>query len=335
MVVTTLLRTRQYSLVFSISGHNAGYLSCDTSDGQKCCGSGECWSERFFVVTWTMAASCDPAAEYDFVFRVVLIGDRGVGKTYLMRRFVADAHAESHTKAVGVHCNVRALALGKRKVKIRIWDKGNQIFLSRRSREYRNANAIIVCYDVAEVESWRNVSRWLREVKRYGTEHVVLVLAGMKCDVPERKRVVSFEHAKEFAERSGMPLIEVSSEKSANVDTLFRVTAHAILSRVFSRNDEGGAVVAIPYWEREWSVTAHTRCLRAVQERVFAVMCAWRCARVETGYLGPPLTALPVEVLVKILEHLDHKDVEASFEFSPEWDAMQPQHHEDQHPLFN
>eukprot|EP01094_Clydonella_sp_ATCC50884_P027036 TRINITY_DN7604_c0_g1_i3.p1 TRINITY_DN7604_c0_g1~~TRINITY_DN7604_c0_g1_i3.p1 ORF type:complete len:250 (+),score=36.38 TRINITY_DN7604_c0_g1_i3:605-1354(+) len=217
----------------------------------------------------------------------------------------------------------RKLELGTRVIQLQIWDKdGRDRFRTVGSCYYRCAHAIIVCYEVTDLASWRNVRQWLQEVDRYACESVIRMVVGMKCEL-EYKRVVSFEEAKEYAEEVGVHLIETSSKMAVNVDAVFRVATCKIMQRMFSYEEEG--VVAIPYGHTQWRLNAHGRCSKVVQERVFAVVCAWRWQRTNTRRVQSGLAALPVEVLVLILEQVDHKDTHAGYEFDPVWDALQPQ----------
>lgn len=120
-------------------------------------------------------------------------------------------------------------------VKLQIWDTaGQERFRTITSSYYRGANGIIVVYDVTDRESFANVKQWLHEIDRYASENVHKLLVGNKIDL-EKKRVVSTEEGREFAQSIGIEFIETSAkmeDKAANhVEETFTLISRQIKSR--------------------------------------------------------------------------------------------------------
>lgn len=136
------------------------------------------------------------SAEYDYLFKLLLIGDSGVGKSCLLLRFADDTYNESYISTIGVDFKIRTIELEGKTVKLQIWDTaGQERFRTITSSYYRGAHGIIVLYDVTDQDTFNNVKQWLQEIDRYATEGVNKLLVGNKNDL-EQKRVVSTETAK-------------------------------------------------------------------------------------------------------------------------------------------
>merc|ERR1712199_129095 len=131
--------------------------------------------------------------DYDFLFKLLLIGDSGVGKSCLLLRFADDTYQESHISTIGVDFKIRTIQLEGKTIKLQIWDTaGQERFRTITSSYYRGAHGIIVVYDITDEESFNNVKTWLEEILRYACEGVNKLMVGNKCDLAS-KRVVSTE----------------------------------------------------------------------------------------------------------------------------------------------
>lgn len=145
--------------------------------------------------------------EYDYLFKLLLIGDSGVGKSCLLLRFADDTYTESYISTIGVDFKIRTIELDGKTIKLQIWDTaGQERFRTITSSYYRGAHGIIVVYDVTDLDSFNNVKQWLHEIDRYACDNVNKLLVGNKCDMSARK-VVDYNTAKEFAEQLGKHLL--------------------------------------------------------------------------------------------------------------------------------
>uniref|UniRef100_A0A1E1XIC3 Putative rab subfamily protein of small gtpase n=1 Tax=Amblyomma aureolatum TaxID=187763 RepID=A0A1E1XIC3_9ACAR len=183
-------------------------------------------------------------AEYDYLFKIVLIGDAGVGKSCLVRRFAEDTFTDGYKLTVGVDFKIKTIELQGKTIKLQIWDTaGEERFYSITSCFYRGAHGIIVVYDVTNQKSFESVKKWFHEVDRNASEHVSKLLVGNKNDL-EKDRVVEYNTAKKLAEHLDIAFLETSAKNAVNVEQAFVKMATDIKNRVGpmidSENSQGG-----------------------------------------------------------------------------------------------
>ncbi|KAG0233555.1 GTP-binding protein of the rab [Actinomortierella wolfii] len=168
----------------------------------------------------------------DFLFKLLLIGDSGVGKSCLLLRFADDTYTESYISTIGVDFKIRTIELEGKTVKLQIWDTaGQERFRTITSSYYRGAHGIIVVYDVTDQDTFANVKQWLAEIDRYACEGVNKLLVGNKSDLTNKK-MVEYTVAKEFADQLGIPFLETSAKSATNVEQAFMTMAKQIKDRM-------------------------------------------------------------------------------------------------------
>lgn len=179
--------------------------------------------------------------EYDYLFKLLLIGDSGAGKSCLLTRFADAVYSDGYISTIGVDFKIRTIELDSKVCKLQIWDTaGQERFRTITSSYYRGAHGIILVYDVTDDESFQNIRYvWMREISRYGTDGVTTLLVGNKSDLVQQK-VVSFVDGKEFADTYGMHFLEASAKTATNVDQAFLTMAAAIMGSI-ERAGAGGA----------------------------------------------------------------------------------------------
>ncbi|KAJ4924792.1 hypothetical protein JOQ06_003742 [Pogonophryne albipinna] len=169
---------------------------------------------------------------FDFLFKIILIGDSNVGKTCLVQNFKSGIFSEIQQNTIGVDFTVRTVDIEGKKVKMQVWDTaGQERFRTITQSYYRSAHGAIIAYDITRQGTFDSVTHWIKEVEIYGANNVVLVLIGNKCDL-EKERQVQFEDACNLSkEKEILAALETSAKESQNVDEAFIMMARELLSR--------------------------------------------------------------------------------------------------------
>ncbi|GAB2292493.1 Ras- protein RABD2a [Dionaea muscipula] len=184
--------------------------------------------------------------EYDYLFKLLLIGDSGVGKSCLLLRFADDSYVESYISTIGVDFKIRTVEQDGKTIKLQIWDTaGQERFRTITSSYYRGAHGIIIVYDVTDQQSFENIKQWLSEIDRYASDNVVKLLVGNKSDLTSSK-VVSYETGKAFADEIGVPFLETSAKNASNVEQAFMTMAAEIKKRVASQPTASARPTTVP-----------------------------------------------------------------------------------------
>ncbi|GFE53354.1 GTP-binding protein ypt1 [Babesia ovis] len=159
--------------------------------------------------------------DYDHLFKLVLIGDSGVGKSCVLLRFADDTFTDSYITTIGVDFRFRTIEVEGRKVKLQIWDTaGQERFRTITSAYYRGADAIIVVYDITDKLSFENVSAWLQEVEKFAPDGIHKLLIGNKSDQAQARDVEPTE-VQEFSDKHSIPHMEISAKTGSNVEDAF------------------------------------------------------------------------------------------------------------------
>lgn len=177
--------------------------------------------------------SASQKKDYDYLFKFVLIGDSGVGKSSLLFRFAEDSFTESYTSTIGVDFLFRKVQIDGATVKIQIWDTaGQERYRTITSAYYRGAHGIIMVYDVTSKQSFEHIGDWLREVTQHASPTTLKALVGNKADLVSQK-VIQEDEAKEFATKLNppIPFWETSAKNAKNVETMFISLAQELIKQ--------------------------------------------------------------------------------------------------------
>ncbi|KAJ6817858.1 ras-related protein RABA2a-like [Iris pallida] len=186
--------------------------------------------------------------EYDYLFKVVLIGDSGVGKSNLLSRFTRNEFCLESKSTIGVEFATRTLQVENRTIKAQIWDTaGQERYRAITSAYYRGALGALLVYDVTKPTTFENVSRWLKELRDHADSNIVIMLIGNKTDL-KHLRAVASEDAQGYAEKEGLSFIETSALEATNVESAFQVILaeiyRTISKKTLSSPDEPVAAAA-------------------------------------------------------------------------------------------
>ncbi|CAF0809234.1 unnamed protein product [Brachionus calyciflorus] len=168
---------------------------------------------------------------YDYLFKILLIGDSGVGKTCILCRFSDDSFNSSFISTIGIDFKMKTIELNGKKIKLQIWDTaGQERFYTITSTYYRGAMGIMLVYDVTDTKSFDSIGKWLRNIEENANEDVVKMIIGNKCDM-EEKRAVETSRGQEVAKHHNIPFIETSAKTNVNVTRAFHDMALRILEK--------------------------------------------------------------------------------------------------------
>jgi Ras-related protein Rab-11A len=180
--------------------------------------------------------------EYDYLFKVVLIGDSGVGKSNLLSRFTRNEFNLESKSTIGVEFATRSIQVDNKTIKAQIWDTaGQERYRAITSAYYRGAVGALLVYDIAKHVTYENVTRWLKELRDHADNNIVIMLVGNKSDL-RHLRAVPTEEAKQFAAENNLSFIETSALDASNVELAFQnilTEIYRIVSNKALENNNG------------------------------------------------------------------------------------------------
>ncbi|XVF75262.1 hypothetical protein PTKIN_Ptkin13bG0173400 [Pterospermum kingtungense] len=187
--------------------------------------------------------------EYDYLFKIVLIGDSGVGKSNILSRFTRNEFCLESKSTIGVEFATKTLQVQGKTVKAQIWDTaGQERYRAITSAYYRGAVGALLVYDLTKRQTFDNVLRWLRELRDHADSNIVIMMAGNKSDL-NHLRAVSQEDAASLAEKEGLAFLEISALEAYNVDKAFQTVLldiYHIISKKALAAQEGASTTGLP-----------------------------------------------------------------------------------------
>jgi Ras-related protein Rab-2A len=169
---------------------------------------------------------------YSYLFKYIIIGDTGVGKSCLLLQFTDKRFQPSHDLTIGVEFGARMINIDNLHIKLQIWDTaGQESFRSITRSYYRGAAGALLVYDITRRETFNHLTRWLEEARSNSNSELLIMLIGNKSDLNHRRQV-SVEEGQRFAEENGLIFMETSAKTAFNVEEAFVDTAHKIYERI-------------------------------------------------------------------------------------------------------
>ena len=167
---------------------------------------------------------------YDHLFKIILIGDSGVGKTSFGERFSTGKFDSDQALTIGIDYHTQIVMRGKERIKIQIWDTaGQEQFHSLISAYFQGVAGVVLMFDVSQIKSFQQVSRWLKRYREGSNESYItpILLIGSKIDA---QRAVASATARQYAYQNGLLYEEISSKRNENVTAAMMKLVDAIYS---------------------------------------------------------------------------------------------------------
>ena len=186
--------------------------------------------------------------DYDYIFKIVLIGDTCVGKSCILVRFSDDVFVENYVTTIGVDFRFKTMIIKNKIAKIQIWDTaGQERYRSITTAYYRGAASIIICCDSTNKESFYNINNWIEEISKYKDKDVDKLVLMNKCDLVQERQIDKNEISK-FEKESGLKIMEVSAKTGNGIDKAFEYIIGKLIDKNEKRNNnsmtlQGGSLI--------------------------------------------------------------------------------------------
>ncbi|XP_043475215.1 ras-related protein Rab-14 isoform X2 [Leptopilina heterotoma] len=182
-----------------------------------------------------ISISCKMSAgpyNYSYIFKYIIIGDMGVGKSCLLHQFTEKKFMADCPHTIGVEFGTRIIEVAGQKIKLQIWDTaGQERFRAVTRSYYRGAAGALMVYDITRRSTYNHLSSWLTDTRNLTNPSTVIFMIGNKSDL-EEQRDVTYEEAKQFADDNGLMFVEASAKTGHNVEEAFLETAKKIFQSI-------------------------------------------------------------------------------------------------------
>jgi len=176
-------------------------------------------------------------AAYDYLIKLLMIGDSGVGKSCLLLRFSDDSFTTSFITTIGIDFKIKTVEIDGKRVKLQIWDTaGQERFRTITTAYYRGAMGILLVYDITDEQSFLNIRNWIRNIEQHASDSVQKILIGNKCDMTD-DRIITKDRGQELADEYGIKFYETSAKTDQNVKEAFIAIATDIVEKKISMGD--------------------------------------------------------------------------------------------------
>jgi Ras-related protein Rab-2A len=170
--------------------------------------------------------------KYNYLFKYIIIGSTGVGKSQIVQRFITDIFHEKYGATIGAEFGEKNIEIEDKIIRIQIWDTaGQERFRSITTAYYKNCVCAIIVYDITCKDSFKDITNWINDCKNNSPKTVLMALIGNKCDLKEN-RAVSTEEGQELAEKNGISFYETSAKDGTNIKEIFQKTGEKIYQNI-------------------------------------------------------------------------------------------------------
>ncbi|CAF2378975.1 unnamed protein product [Rotaria sp. Silwood2] len=191
-----------------------------------------------------MARTSAGASDYDFIFKLVLIGDSSVGKSNLLLRFTRNEFRLDTQSTIGVEFAYKQLAIDGKKIKTQVWDTaGQERFKTVIPQFYRGSEGALAVFDLTKPDSFDHITTWIEEVHRHTPADLPIVLVGNKSDLIDQRKI-SREQATSLAEQLNLSYMETSALNASNVEQAFVLLVTSIYQKKMPKQMDSSSTTA-------------------------------------------------------------------------------------------
>ena len=174
--------------------------------------------------------------KYDYLFKILVIGDTIAGKTPFLLRYTDDSFTANHLTTIGIDFKIKIIDRDGKRIKLQIWDTANQLhFIKITETYYKGAHAIILMYSITKRESFENIPQYMKNIEENGKNNVPIVLVGNNCD--NQDRVVTEEEGRNLAEKYSIAFFETSPKTNQNINEVFDYLINGIFETSTGKNN--------------------------------------------------------------------------------------------------
>lgn len=178
--------------------------------------------------------------DYDYLFKIVLIGDSGVGKSSILTSFKTDGTVsiENTKSTIGVEFATKSIQISDKIVKLQVWDTaGTERYSAVTSAYYRGAVGSLLVYDVTNRNTFTAISKWMGQLQKNADSNIIITLVGNKADLETRE--ISTEEGETLAKSLGISFIETSAQRFSNIVETFNRLSNSIYQKTVHTYDLG------------------------------------------------------------------------------------------------
>jgi Ras-related protein Rab-11A len=175
--------------------------------------------------------------EYDFLFKLIIVGDSNVGKTNIMSKYIHNKFNYTSKSTIGVEFGTKIVKIDNKKIKAQIWDTaGQERYKSITSAYYKGAKGALIVYDITNKFTFESVDKWVQDLNSYGDKNLTLLLVGNKSDLEDKRQIMK-EDGEEKAKSFNLGFIETSACSGDNIDQAFVIMLKEVLKKYIDEND--------------------------------------------------------------------------------------------------
>ncbi len=176
------------------------------------------------------------AEGYDYIVKVIIIGDSNVGKTSIMKAFLNKEIPQTYLPTLGVDFSIKTINVDDKKVKMQIWDTaGQDRFKTITASYYRGAVGVLVVYAINDKASSKHVENWVKQIEEKCEAKIAKFLVGNKSDT---ERQVDSSEGQHMAKKYNMNFMETSAKENSNITQLFQQLGKEIKDKYLNKVDD-------------------------------------------------------------------------------------------------